>query len=77
MPEIGQLVPCTTGGWMTYPPQRCPNNHPLGPGQVTVGHLGCSCPGGHITWACAVCDQTLYAPPLSAHCRILNGPYHR
>lgn len=62
---------------MTYPPQRCPNDHPLGPGQVTVGHLGCSCPGGHTTWTCAICGQTLYAPELSAHCRTLNGPYHR
>ena len=77
MPEIGQLVRCTTGGWMTYPPQRCPRDHPLKPGHVIVGHAGCSCPGGHLTWACLVCDEIIAAPRISADCRILDGPYHR
>ena len=77
MPEIGQLVHCTTGGWMVYPPQRCLVDHPLGPNRVLVGHAGCSCPGGHMTWECRVCSETIYAPPLSVDCRMLNGPYHR
>jgi len=30
-------VQTTDGKWITRPPTRCPNGHPLGPNQVLVG----------------------------------------
>jgi hypothetical protein len=37
----GQLVRTTNGRWITKPPTRCPNGHPLGPNEVLVGHQAC------------------------------------
>jgi hypothetical protein len=34
----GQLVRTIKGQWITRPPARCPNGHPLGPNQVLVAH---------------------------------------
>jgi len=53
------LVQTTARTWISHPPTRCPNGHPLGPGQVLVGHQAClgHC-GGHTTWTCLTCDQT-------------------
>ena len=30
--------------------------------------------GGHTTWTCRTCDQTVYGPPLNVHCSKLDGP---
>jgi hypothetical protein len=38
---LGELVHTTAGKWITHPPSRCPNGHPLGPGEVLVGHQAC------------------------------------
>jgi hypothetical protein len=47
----GQLVRTIKGQWITRPPARCPNGHPLGPNQVLVGHQAClGHGGGHTTW---------------------------
>ena len=50
---LGDLVQTTDGRWITRPPSRCPNGHPLGRNQVLVGHV-VACPGhgggGHTSW---------------------------
>jgi hypothetical protein len=47
------LVRTIKGQWITRPPARCPNGHPLGPNQVLVGHQAClGHGGGHTTWTC-------------------------
>lgn len=47
----------------------------LGPGEVLVGHQAClGHGGGHTTWTCRTCDQTVYGPPLNTHCTCLDGP---
>ena len=70
---IGDLVRCTNGAWMVRPPRALPARHRLTPGRVLVGHVPCSCRGGHTTWACA-CDTVVYAPPLASACRVFSGP---
>jgi hypothetical protein len=71
----GELVRTTSGQWITKPPARCPNGHSLGPNQVLVGHVAClGDGGGHTTWTCRVCDQTVFGPPLNTHCATLEGP---
>jgi hypothetical protein len=30
--------------------------------------------GGHTTWTCRTCGQTVYGPPLNTHCTTLDGP---
>lgn len=71
----GDLVLTTTGQWITKPPMRCPKGHSLGAGQVLVGHAACGGHGGgHTTWTCRTCDQTVYGPPLNTHCTVLVGP---
>ena len=30
--------------------------------------------GGHTTWTCRACDQTVFGPPLNKHCHTLDGP---
>ena len=63
------------GQWITQPPTHCPNGHPLGPNQVLVGHVAClGHGGGHTTWTCGTCDQTVYGPPMNTHCTTLEGP---
>ena len=63
---LGDLVQTTAGKWITHPPTRCPNGHPLGPNRVLVGHQPClGHGGGHTTWACRACDQTVYRAPLN------------
>ena len=72
---LGELVQTTAGKWITHPPTRCPNGHTLGANQVLVGHQAClGHRGGHTTWTCRVCDQTVYGPPLNTHCTTLEGP---
>lgn len=72
---LGELVQTTRGEWITHPPTRCPNGHTLGPNQVLVGHQAClGHGGGHTTWTCHTCDQTVYGPPLNTHCTTLDGP---
>ena len=72
---LGELVQTTAGKWITHPPTRCPNGHNLGAGEVLVGHQAClGHGGGHTTWTCRTCDQTLYGPPLNIHCTTLDGP---
>ena len=72
---LGELIQTTVGKWITQPPSRCPNGHPLGPNQVLVGHVAClGHGGGHTTWTCRTCDQTVYGPPLNTHCTTLDGP---
>lgn len=76
MPQVGELVRTTAGTWITKPPQRCPNGHDLGPGRVLVGHVACMGHGGggHTTWTCQACDETVYGPPLNTHCQVHTGP---
>lgn len=75
MPRIGELVQTTAGTWITRPPLRCGRGHGLTPGRVLVGHVACQGHGGgHTTWTCQECDETLYGPPLNTHCTIHTGP---
>jgi hypothetical protein len=37
---LGDLAQTTAGTWIAHPPTRCPNGHPLGPGEVLVGEIG-------------------------------------
>jgi hypothetical protein len=72
---LGELVRTTAEKWITHPPTRCPNGHTLGAGQVLVGRQAClGHGGGHTTRTCRTCDQTVYGPPLNAHCAALDGP---
>lgn len=75
MPSYGELVPCTTGGWMVYPPSHCPNGHRLSAGQVLVGHQPCGGLGhhGHMSWECLQCNAVRYAPGVGAGCSLLDG----
>jgi hypothetical protein len=65
---LGELVQTTAGKWITHPPTRCPNGHPLGPGEVLVGHQACL---GHGGGHCRTCDGVVYGPPLNKHCTAL------
>ena len=57
------------------PPARCPRGHILGPNEVLVGHQAClGHGGGHTTWTCRTCDQTVYGPPLNPTARLWTGP---
>jgi hypothetical protein len=40
--------------------------------QARLGHGG-----GHTTWTCRTCDQTVYGPPMNTHCTTLEGGGHR
>ena len=63
------------GQWITQPPSRGPNRHPLGPNQVLVGHVAClGHGGGHTTWTCRRCEAIVYGPPLNTHCNTLERP---
>jgi hypothetical protein len=74
-PAVGDLVRSTSGAWMVRAPQHCPNGHPLGPNQALVGHVAClGHGGGHTTWTCRACDETVYGPPINTHCTALEGP---
>jgi hypothetical protein len=78
MPEVGDLVQTTAGTWITLPPRRCSNDHGLGPGRVLVGHVACmGHGGGHTTWTCQECDDTVYGPALNEHCQLHTGPDER
>src|SRR5262245_19801280 len=76
---VGDLVQTADGKWITRPPSRCPNGHPLGPNQVLVGHVACLGHGGgdHPSWHCRTCDAVVYGPPTNTHCRALVGPASR
>ena len=72
---LGELVQTTAGKWITHSPTHCPNGQGLGPDAVLVGHQAClGHGGGHTTWTCRTCDQTVYGPPLNTHCMTLEGP---
>jgi hypothetical protein len=65
----------TAGKWITHPPTRCLNGHEFAVGKVLVGYQAClGHGGGHTTWTCRTCDQTVYGPPLASHCSMLDGP---
>ena len=52
-----------------------PETSTLGPGDVLVGHVARpGHGGGHTTWTCRTCDQTMYGQPLNTHCSTLDGP---
>src|SRR6478736_605632 len=72
---LGELVQTTAGRWITRPPSRCPNGHPLGPNQVLVGHVAClrHGGGGHTSWHCRTCDAVTLGPPMNTHCTALEG----
>src|SRR3954466_8065938 len=71
----GQLVRTAHGEWITQPPRRCPNGHTRGPDRVLVGHQAClGHGGGHTTWTCRTCDQTVYGPLLNTPCTTPAGP---
>ena len=61
---------------MDHPPaDPLPEWTQLGAGQALVGHVAClGHGGGHTTWTCRTCDQTVYGPPLNTHCKTLDGP---
>ena len=60
---LGELLQTTAGKWITHR-RDAPNGHTLGPGEVLVGHQAChGHGGGHTTWTCRTCDQTVYEPP--------------
>src|SRR3954468_2271679 len=72
---LDELVQTTAGKWITHPPTRCPNGHQLGPGAALVGYQAClDHGGGHTTWTCRICDETVYGPPLNTRCTCLDGP---
>ena len=72
---LGDLVRNSRGQWITQPPRSCQNGHELGFGAVLVGHQAClGHGGGHTTWTCRQCDQTVYGPPLNSHDTTLDGP---
>lgn len=73
---LSNLVQTTDGKWITHPPSRCPNGHPLGANQVLVGHVAClgHGGGGHTSWHCRTCDAVVYGPLLNTHCTALEGP---
>ena len=72
---LGELVQTTAGKWITHPPTRCPNGHEFGACRVLVGYQAClGHGGGHTTWTCRTCDQTVYWRPLNTHCTTLDGP---
>jgi hypothetical protein len=72
---LGELVQTTAGKWITHPPARCPNGHPLGPHQALVGNEACLGDG----WGAHHLDlphmrgDTVRAP-LNTHCTALDGP---
>jgi hypothetical protein len=72
---IGDLVQTRGGRWIDQAPTHCPVGHRLGPNRVLVGHTACAGHGGgHLTWMCRTCDQTVYGLPLNTHCAVLTGP---
>jgi hypothetical protein len=74
-PGIGDLVQTTAGTWIIRPPTRCANGHEFGAGRAIVGYQAClGHGGGHTTWTCLTCDETVYGPPLNTHCTTLDGP---
>jgi hypothetical protein len=57
---LGELVQTTAPKWITHPPNRYPNGHQLGAGQVLVGHQAClGHGGGYTTWTCSTCDEAV------------------
>lgn len=74
MPDVGDLVASTNGGWVLWAPLHCHAGHPLRPGRMIVGHRPCSC-GGHTVWACPMtCGADVFHPPLEPDCTVLTGP---
>ena len=63
-------------GWEVdhSPADALPQRTYLRPKPVLVGHQAClGHGGGHTTWTCRTCDQTVYGPPLNSHCATLDG----
>jgi hypothetical protein len=46
-----------------------PRQGPRRASRACLGHGG-----GHTTWTCRLCDETVYGPPLNTHCTTLEGP---
>lgn len=66
MAVVGDLVQ-RRGKWITLAPTHCPHGHPLGPGQVLVGHVACGGHGtGHTLWHCATCPAE-EPPPVAGN----------
>lgn len=65
MPQPGDLVPSTAGGWMEYPPPPFHSNR-------LVGWQPCMC-GGHRTWECTDCRTVVYVTRVSGGCRKVTG----
>ncbi len=63
-PRAVKLIIRPDGSAVEPSPDYCPVGHRLGPRQVTVGWLPCSCAGGrgHRTWQCETCEAVLYDP---------------
>jgi hypothetical protein len=72
---IGDLVHTRDGRWIDQAPTHCPMGHRPRPNRVLVGYTACAGHGGgHLTWTCRACDQTMYGLPLGKHCSVLDGP---
>jgi hypothetical protein len=73
---LGELVQATAGKWITHPPTRCPNRHPLGPNQASsvTSPASDTAEAGHTSWHCRTCDAVVYGPPMNTHCTALEGP---
>lgn len=72
---LGELVQTTAGNWIPTRRRDAPTVTPSTPAKYSwdirrvMGHGG-----GHTTWTCRTCDQTVYGPPLNTHCTALEGP---
>ena len=60
LPQWIRLIPPAPGAadqiyWFAPPPAPLVADRSLGHG------------GGHTSWTCRVCDQTVYGPPLNTH----------
>jgi len=72
---LGDLLQTTDGNGSPDHLVAARTGHPLGANQVLVGHQAClGHGGGHTTWTCRTCDQTVYGPPMNTHCTALEGP---
>ena len=72
----GELIRTTNGKWITKPPSRCPNGHPLCPGQVLVGHVACLGHGSARTRNVALPNLRRRAPLGPGHPLRMVGAVH-
>ena len=74
---LGELVQTTAGKWITPPADAMPERAHHWARTKCLGRRHQAClghGGGHTTWTCRTCDQTVYGPPLNTHCTALDGP---